>query len=174
MLLLNLFIARLKKWWAGESFSHHLRGFLLVIWHSLCGPITFVSNMLQLPKIGTPPICGQGASKKRIEYILALWLGLASLFGSSIATAAAPGGVNSGLQLWFKADAGTSTTTNGAGVSSWAGQSPATRTASQGSSQPTFVTDAFNFNPALGFNESASNKLDLNSLTGLPADNNRE
>jgi hypothetical protein len=85
------------------------------------------------------------------------------------AWAAGPGGVNSGLQLWLKADAGTSTTTNGAGVSSWADQSPATRTASQGSSQPTFVTDAFNFNPALGFNGSASNKLNLNSLTGLPA-----
>ena len=174
MLLLNLSIDRLKKWRVDESSPHYLRGFSQVIWYGSGRPVTSVSNALHT--LGVPE---QSASKKRIGYSLALGLGLASLFGSSIATAAGPGGVESGLKLWFKANAGTSTTTNGTGVSSWIDQSPTNRTANQGnaSRQPSFVTDAFNFNPALNFNGSGNalgginHRLDFGNLAGLPTGN---
>jgi len=78
MLLLNLFIDRLKMWWAGESSPHHPRGFLRVIWHSLSLPITFTA----LPKFGTS---GQGASLQRIWRSMALWLVL-GLLGNFLTT----------------------------------------------------------------------------------------
>ncbi|MDM8565044.1 choice-of-anchor Q domain-containing protein [Candidatus Halobeggiatoa sp. HSG11] len=81
-----------------------------------------------------------------------------------------PGGVSTDLQLWFKANAGTSTTTDGAGVTSWTDQSPNTRTADQAiaSQQPTFATNAFNFNPTLDFDAAANQNFKLSDLVGLP------
>lgn len=76
----------------------------------------------------------------------------------------APGGVTSGLGLWLRADSGTSTTTEGADVSSWADKSPAKNDVSQAvaTRQPNYVSNAFNFNPALDF---AGGQV-LSNLTG--------
>lgn len=73
------------------------------------------------------------------------------LFAAAIGIAQSPGGVSSGLQLWLKADSGTSTTTDGASVNYWADQSPIGNDASQGASpaQPIFKTSQFNGHPAL-------------------------
>ena len=65
----------------------------------------------------------------------------------------APGGVANGLGLWLKADAGTSTTTNNADVTTWADSSPTKNDVSQAvvTRQPNYIANAFNFNPALEF-----------------------
>lgn len=64
-----------------------------------------------------------------------------------------PGSVSTNLQLWMKADAGTSLT--GTDVDSWADQSANTFTAtSQGASDAQFINDGLNFNPVLRFTGS--------------------
>ncbi|OQX04063.1 MAG: hypothetical protein BWK73_37430 [Thiothrix lacustris] len=65
----------------------------------------------------------------------------------------APGGVANGLGLWLKADAGLSTTTNNADVSTWADSSPVKNDLTQAvvTRQPNFISNAMNFNPALDF-----------------------
>jgi len=68
-----------------------------------------------------------------------------------------PGGVV-GSKLWLKANSGTSTVTNGAGVSFWGDLSGLGNNATQatGALQPIFndgtSAGAFNFNPSIGFN----------------------
>ncbi|MEZ4798589.1 MAG: hypothetical protein R2809_02195 [Flavobacteriales bacterium] len=73
--------------------------------------------------------------------------------------AQSPGGVSSGLAIWLKADAGTSSTTNGDFLSSWNDQSGnavnATQTDPTQVACPRFVTDAMNGNPAIEFNGGA-------------------
>ena len=71
-------------------------------------------------------------------------------FGTELS---APGGVADGLGLWLKADTGTSTTTDGADVTTWADSSPARNDVSQTvvTRQPNYLGNAFNFNPALEF-----------------------
>ena len=65
----------------------------------------------------------------------------------------APGCVVSGLQLWLKANQGTSSSTNGDALTSWLDQTVNTRdhTQTNASWQPKFKTNAFNFNPAVTF-----------------------
>lgn len=76
----------------------------------------------------------------------------------------APGAVDGNLQLWLKANAGTSTTTPGANVSSWTEQSPNGWTASNTvDAQPTYQTDALNFNPAVRFGDSGRAELSFGS-----------
>jgi hypothetical protein len=57
----------------------------------------------------------------------------AAAFVLSVATAIAqsPGGVSSGLQVWLKADAGSSTTTDNTAITTWNDQSPNGNHASQ-------------------------------------------
>ncbi|WP_046754864.1 LamG-like jellyroll fold domain-containing protein [Kordia jejudonensis] len=81
-----------------------------------------------------------------------------------------PGNVSSNLQLWLKADAGTSLT--GTDVDSWTDQSANSFTAvSQGSSDAQLITDGLNFNPVLQFTGSQflnlgdQPELDLQPLT---------
>ena len=64
----------------------------------------------------------------------------------AIMAAQAPGGVTAGLQVWLKADAGMSTNTNGAAVSSWQDQSGNGRHATMAivSKQPTYTTNIIN------------------------------
>ena len=70
-----------------------------------------------------------------------------------------PGSVGSNLQLWMKANAGTSSTTNNAAVNSWQDQSSNSFTATKGSSNaPIYRTNVINFNPAIQFNTSRSQK----------------
>ena len=83
-------------------------------------------------------------------------------FGSNIC---GPGGVVSNFVFWLKADAGTSSTTDGASLSSWIDQSLFGHTASQatGSLQPEFKanTGLFNFNPSVTFNPNARLQANL-------------
>ncbi len=72
------------------------------------------------------------------------------------AVLAEPGGVTTNLRLWLKADAGTSTTTDGVGVSQWDDQSGQGNHVTQatGTAQPLYENDAdnsINFNPVLDF-----------------------
>ncbi len=65
----------------------------------------------------------------------------------------APGCVVSGLQVWLKADAGTSSSTNLDPLTDWFDQTVNSRDHAQtnASYQPKFKTNAFNFNPAVSF-----------------------
>jgi hypothetical protein len=62
-----------------------------------------------------------------------------------------PGGVSSGLQIWLKADAGTSTTTNGATLATWQDQSGNGRDATMPTSnrQPYYYTNIVNGMPGI-------------------------
>ncbi|WP_430393688.1 beta strand repeat-containing protein, partial [Chryseobacterium profundimaris] len=75
-------------------------------------------------------------------------------FFSFTGTQTVPGGV-AGVNLWLKADAGTSTTTNGATLSTWADQSgQRVNLATTSSGVQTFknnTADNINFNPAVYF-----------------------
>jgi SprB repeat/PKD domain len=85
----------------------------------------------------------------------------------AIMAAQAPGGVTAGLQVWLKADAGMSTNTNGAAVSSWQDQSGNGRHATMAivSKQPTYTTNIINGYPALYTNGgSRFLELDLSSI----------
>jgi large repetitive protein len=68
----------------------------------------------------------------------------------------APGGVP-GANVWLKADAGTNTTTTGAGVSAWVNQGESGGTAGQfmTCALPTFTNNKHNFNPAITDNSTA-------------------
>jgi len=82
--------------------------------------------------------------------------------------AAAPGNVSGNLQLWMKADVGVTT----GATMTWDDQSTNTLQASQstGADQPTVVTNAMNFNPALNF-DGATDFLILNGTTNFPTGN---
>jgi hypothetical protein len=68
----------------------------------------------------------------------------------------APGGVSDQLIFWLKADAGTSTTTNGAVVSTWSDQTPNGLDATNNGTGPLYVTIGTNYNPTLDFSNSTS------------------
>ena len=71
-----------------------------------------------------------------------------------------PGNIgNADLQLWMKANSGTSTTSNNQPVYSWSDNSPNGFTAVNGTSNaPTYQTNIINFNPAIQFNSWRSQK----------------
>ena len=73
----------------------------------------------------------------------------------------APGGVSAGLQFWTKADAGTSSTTDGTAISQWNDQTLNAFDLTQvtASQQPLYRegTAATNFNPGLQFNDDFLN-----------------
>ncbi|QFR39336.1 hypothetical protein A9Q91_03825 [Candidatus Gracilibacteria bacterium 28_42_T64] len=76
-----------------------------------------------------------------------------------------PGGVGTNLQIWLKADQGTSTTTDGNSVSSWNDQSGNGFNAGGGVS-PIYrsnTTDSLNFNPVIDFNGSTQYLENLNN-----------
>ncbi len=91
-----------------------------------------------------------------------LFLLIAFLQGHQYLFAQSPGGV-SGAALWFKADAGTSSTTNGAAVTSWTNQVAGTLNLSAnhnlGAANPTYVSLGMNFNPAVSFLTNAMDTL---------------
>jgi hypothetical protein len=68
-----------------------------------------------------------------------------------VSFAQAPGGVSTGLVSWFKADAGTSTTTNGAAIASWLDYSPLAKHADQVTvaSRPLYYSNIINGHPAV-------------------------
>jgi hypothetical protein len=71
---------------------------------------------------------------------------------------AAPGGVSGNLQLWLKANAGTSTTTDGNVINTWNDQSGMTHNGSStGTARPLFknaTADLINFNPVVRFDKT--------------------
>lgn len=69
-----------------------------------------------------------------------------------------PGGVETDLLIWFRADKGTNTTTNGADVTFWGNQTQFTNDATEANQggtpqEPTFITNAINFNPTIRFTD---------------------
>ncbi len=88
-------------------------------------------------------------------------------FGANVT---APGGTSASLALWLKADAGTSSTTNGAAINLWADQTLLGNDAAQatGSLQPEYTANSglFNFNPSVNFNPNA--RLQANISTSAP------
>ncbi len=74
-----------------------------------------------------------------------------------------PGGVSSNIAFWYKADAGTNTTTDGADVTSWTDQGTGANNGSeldQGGFtplEPTYEESEINFNPVLTFIDANSN-----------------
>lgn len=70
--------------------------------------------------------------------------------------AKAPGGELSGLQLWLRADEGTSTSTHGANLSYWNDNSPHQNHHVQNTpaNQPEYSQNHFNYNPAVYFDGS--------------------
>ena len=84
--------------------------------------------------------------------------------------AASPGGLSSDLQLWLKADAGTSTSTDGITITEWSDQSSQGRNATESTNPPIFrdnATDNLNFNPTIDFDGNDDHlDLSLDSLEG--------
>ncbi|MCH2194559.1 GEVED domain-containing protein [Kordia sp.] len=90
-----------------------------------------------------------------------------NIAGTGIVPVPSPGNISTNLQLWLKADAGTSLT--GADVDSWTDQSPNGFTAnSGGASDAQFITNALNFNPVLRF--SGAQYLSLGNPAVLDID----
>lgn len=57
----------------------------------------------------------------------------------------------SALKLWLKANAGTSCSTSGCALSSWADQSGLANNGSGRATSPTYISQRWNFNPAIRF-----------------------
>lgn len=79
-----------------------------------------------------------------------------------------PGGLSSNLIFWYKADAGTNTTVNGAVVSSLNDQTSTGANASESGSGlgPLYTSVLANFNPALDFG-SVTGGLDMPDVNGV-------
>ncbi|WP_460219631.1 LamG-like jellyroll fold domain-containing protein [Psychroserpens sp. MEBiC05023] len=88
------------------------------------------------------------------------------VFNTVIVFAQSPGKVPGSLQLWLKADASTSTTTNNQRVNSWGDNSSNAFSIVKGSTNgPTYLTDAINFNPALRFTRSGGEYMKIPTAT---------
>jgi hypothetical protein len=92
---------------------------------------------------------------------------LSNLFGilliSSVLQAQSPGGSGMmGLNLWLKANSGSSCLSNGCSISNWSDNSGSSNDASQSSSaiQPTFIEVATNYNPAINIDNAGKVKAD--------------
>ncbi|PTX60211.1 putative secreted protein (Por secretion system target) [Kordia periserrulae] len=90
--------------------------------------------------------------------------------GNGVVPIPSPGNISTNLQLWLKANVGTTLT--GTDVDSWTDQSPNGFTAvSQGTTDAQIVTDGLNYNPVLRFtgnqflNLGDQPELDLQPLT---------
>ncbi|MEM6684542.1 MAG: GEVED domain-containing protein [Bacteroidota bacterium] len=87
-----------------------------------------------------------------------------NIAGDGVVPIPSPGNISSDLQLWMKANVGTSVT--GTDVNSWTDQSPNGFTAtSSGGSDAQLVTNGMNFNPVLRF--AGSEFLSLGSPAAL-------
>ena len=72
-----------------------------------------------------------------------------------------PGNVNSDLKLWLKANAGTSTTTDGTAIDTWNDQAFNNNAEAIGVTRPTFRngTRNINFNPIIDFSPASANVM---------------
>jgi hypothetical protein len=71
------------------------------------------------------------------------------LINVSLVRAQSPGGVSANLNLWIKANAGVSTSSNN--VLTWADQSPNAYTYTSAAIKPTLTTDGLNYNYVVTF-----------------------
>lgn len=62
-----------------------------------------------------------------------------------------PGGIETNLTLWLRADEGTNTTVEGENVTSWEDQTQNSNDASGGGTSPSYLENNINFNPAIEF-----------------------
>ena len=83
-----------------------------------------------------------------------------------------PGGVASNIKLWMKANAGTSTTTNGVAVATWTDQSGNGYLAQQQDAidNAIYIANEANFNPILRFDQSTSRAFELDNPLFTQAD----
>ncbi len=80
-----------------------------------------------------------------------------------------PGGVETGLQIWLRADIETNTTVNGANITSWNDQSGNSNNASATNS-PVFNSNNHNFNPSIDFTSSNSDYMQIADASNLSPD----
>ncbi len=70
--------------------------------------------------------------------------------GASTFILNASGNSSTNIKLWLKADAGTSCTTNGCALATWADQSGNANTGTVGgATTPAYIASRWNFNPAV-------------------------
>jgi PKD repeat protein len=81
-------------------------------------------------------------------------------------SAQAPGGVSTGLQVWYKADAGTSTTVNNALLDFWNDSSPNAKNATQAvnANKPFYQTNRINGYPAVRTSTSRFLNADFSGI----------
>ncbi len=104
------------------------------------------------------------ASLKQRSFRIILMVLFCGLTGIHLSGQTGPGGVGNATTnlLWLKADAGTSTTVNGAAVSSWLDQSGNAMNATQAVAnlQPKYVASGSNSKPALLLNSATDGVFD--------------
>lgn len=101
--------------------------------------------------------------QKKVYFIL-------TLFSAALAaTAQSPGGVSTGLEVWLKADAGTSSTTDNAYLDSWADQSPNGNDATQStvSAKPQYQANQMNGNPVIKTTGPRYFDVDLSGIDNI-------
>jgi hypothetical protein len=109
-----------------------------------------------------------GASGRQITKSLELWLFIVLLLlpFMRISAQTGPGGVANPL-VWFKANAGTSTTISGTGIATWVNQAGGGNgTQVTAGNRPTYQTgstEMINFNPVVKFNDANSQFFDLSA-----------
>ena len=84
-------------------------------------------------------------------------------------TTKGPGDVDNGIALWLRADIGTSSTTDGATVTTWADQSGNSNDGTEVTNPPAFANSAsedVNFNPAIRF-DGTDDFLTLTDLSAI-------
>lgn len=85
-----------------------------------------------------------------------------------------PGGVTTDLAIWFKANLGTNTTTDGADVTSWADQAGSIDAAENNSGgstpqEPTYTANSTNFNPSITFTDPGNDNNSWLRTSSIPA-----
>ena len=134
-------------------------------------PLKTNNTSVEIQSLAFQSLCGSIGPRRyqcRLSRILPTIA--AFLVSSQVSYAASPGGLSSDLQLWLKADAGTSTSTDGNTLTTWSDQSSQGRNATETVHPPIFrdnATDNLNFNPSIEFNGSVNHlHLSLDSLEG--------
>ncbi len=74
-------------------------------------------------------------------------------------TACGPGGVSTNLALWLKANEGTSTTTDGAALSTWGDRAGSNDAIGSGGTEPNYVENSLNFNPSVNFDQTNTEQM---------------
>ena len=106
------------------------------------------------------------ASTVMKKKVLFIW----TLFSAALAsTAQSPGGVSAGLEIWLKADAGTSSTVDNAYLDSWTDQSVNGNSASQATvtAKPQYQSNQINGNPVVKTTGPRYFNVDLSGIDNI-------